>query len=51
MFASLENSDAEVHINRAWETIGKNIQISVRESLGYNESIGLMRDAQIIELE
>jgi hypothetical protein len=33
----LEDLDAEVEINSAWETIGKNIQISAKESLGYFE--------------
>jgi hypothetical protein len=36
-FAALENLDAEVDINRAWETIRKNITISTKESLGYYE--------------
>jgi hypothetical protein len=33
----LENLDAEVGINRAWETLRKNIKISARERLGYYE--------------
>jgi hypothetical protein len=33
----LENSDTEVTINRAWETIRENIKTSVKESLGYYE--------------
>jgi hypothetical protein len=33
----LENLDAEVDINRAWETIRENISMSAKESLGYNE--------------
>jgi hypothetical protein len=33
--AALENSDTEVDINRAWETIRENIKISAKESLGY----------------
>jgi hypothetical protein len=32
-FAALENLDAEVDINRAWETITENIKISAKESL------------------
>jgi hypothetical protein len=33
----LENLDDEVDINRAWETIRENIEVSVKESLGYYE--------------
>jgi hypothetical protein len=33
----LENLDAEVEINSAWETIRENIKISAKESLGYYE--------------
>jgi hypothetical protein len=33
-FAALEIFDAEVDINKAWETIRRNITISARESLG-----------------
>jgi hypothetical protein len=33
----LENLDAEVDINRAWETVIENIKISAKESLGYCE--------------
>jgi hypothetical protein len=33
----LENSDAEVDINRAWENIRENITISAKESLHYYE--------------
>jgi hypothetical protein len=33
----LENLDAEVNINRAWETIRENIKIPTKESLGYYE--------------
>jgi hypothetical protein len=36
-FAALENLDAEVDINIAWETIRKNIKISAKESLDYYE--------------
>jgi hypothetical protein len=36
-FATLENIDAEMNINGAWETIGENIKISAKESLGYYE--------------
>jgi hypothetical protein len=36
-FAALENLDAEVEINSAWETIRENIKISANESLGYCE--------------
>jgi hypothetical protein len=31
----LEDLDAEVEINSAWETIRENIRISTEESLGY----------------
>jgi hypothetical protein len=36
-FAALEDLDAEVNINRAWETIREYIKISANESLGYFE--------------
>jgi uncharacterized metal-binding protein YceD (DUF177 family) len=36
-FAALEDLDAEVEINSAWETIRENIKISARESLSYDE--------------
>jgi hypothetical protein len=36
-FAALENLDDDVHINRAWKTISKNITISAKGSLGYYE--------------
>jgi hypothetical protein len=36
-FAALENLHTEVDINKAWETIGENINISAKESLGYYE--------------
>jgi hypothetical protein len=36
-FAALEDLDAEVQINSAWETIRDNIKISGKESLGYFE--------------
>jgi hypothetical protein len=36
-FSALENLDAEVDINRAWETIRESIKISAKESLGYCE--------------
>jgi hypothetical protein len=36
-FAALEELDAAVEINSAWETIGENINISAKESLGYFE--------------
>jgi hypothetical protein len=36
-FAALENSDTEVDISTAWETIRENIKISAKESLGYRE--------------
>jgi hypothetical protein len=35
--AGLEDLDAEVEINSAWETIRENITISAKESLGYFE--------------
>jgi hypothetical protein len=34
----LENSDTEVDINRAWETIIEIIKVSAKKSLGYRES-------------
>jgi hypothetical protein len=34
-FAALEDLDAEVDNNNAWETIRDNIKISAKESLGY----------------
>jgi hypothetical protein len=36
-FAALEDLDAEVEINSAWEMIRENINISAKESLGYYE--------------
>jgi hypothetical protein len=36
-FAALEDLDAEVEINSAWETIRENIKTSAKESLGYFE--------------
>jgi hypothetical protein len=36
-FAALQNLDAEVIINRAWETMREKIKISATESLGYYE--------------
>jgi hypothetical protein len=33
----LEDLDAEVEINSAWETIRENIKISAKESLSYDE--------------
>jgi hypothetical protein len=36
-FAALEDLDAEVEINSAWETIRENMKISAKESLGYYE--------------
>jgi hypothetical protein len=36
-FAALENLDAEVEVNSAWETIRQNIKSSAKESLGYFE--------------
>jgi hypothetical protein len=36
-FAALENSDAEVDINRACETVRQNIKISAEKSLGCYE--------------
>jgi hypothetical protein len=35
--AALENLDDEVDLNRVWETIWENIQISAKDSLGYYE--------------
>jgi hypothetical protein len=35
--AALENLDTEVDINRSWEIIRQNINISAKESLGYYE--------------
>jgi hypothetical protein len=36
-FVALEDMDAEVEINSAWEMIRENINISAKESLGYFE--------------
>jgi hypothetical protein len=36
-FAALEDLDAEVEINSAWETIRENVKISAKENLGYFE--------------
>jgi hypothetical protein len=36
-FAGLENLHTKVDVNKAWETIRENINISVKESLGYYE--------------
>jgi hypothetical protein len=36
-FAALEDLDADIEINSAWETIRENINISAKESLGYYE--------------
>jgi hypothetical protein len=36
-FAALEDLDAEVELNNAWETIRENIEISAKESLDYFE--------------
>jgi hypothetical protein len=36
-FAALETVDAEVDINRAWETIRGSIKISAKKNLGYYE--------------
>jgi hypothetical protein len=36
-FAAMEDLDAEVESNSAWETIRENIKISAKESLGYFE--------------
>jgi hypothetical protein len=37
-FAALENLDAEVNVNKAWETIRENIKISAKKvCLGYYE--------------
>jgi hypothetical protein len=33
----LENLDAELVINRAWEILRENIKISAKDSLGYYE--------------
>jgi hypothetical protein len=35
MFPALEDLDAEMEINSAWEMIRENIKISVKASLGY----------------
>jgi hypothetical protein len=47
-FAVLEDLDAEVEINSAWEMIRENIKISAKESLGYFElkKHGSTRDTQ-----
>jgi hypothetical protein len=36
-FATLENACAEVGCNSAWETIGENIKILAKDSLGCYE--------------
>jgi hypothetical protein len=36
-FAALENLDTEVDVNKSWETIRENINISAKESLDYYE--------------
>jgi hypothetical protein len=36
-FSALENLDTEGDVNKAWETIRENINISAKESLGYYE--------------
>jgi hypothetical protein len=36
-FSSLENSDDEVDIKRAWETMRENTNISTKESIGFYE--------------
>jgi hypothetical protein len=36
-FAALENFNAEVDTNRAWDTFRDNIKISAKDSLGYYE--------------
>jgi hypothetical protein len=36
-FAALEDLNADVEINSAWEMIRENINISAKESLGYCE--------------
>jgi hypothetical protein len=36
-FAALEDLDAEVEINSAWDMIRENIKITAKESLGYCE--------------
>jgi hypothetical protein len=36
-FAALEDLDAEVEINGAWEMIRENINISAKENLDYSE--------------
>jgi hypothetical protein len=38
MSAALENLDAEVGNNSAWEMIRENIKISAEDSIGYFES-------------
>jgi hypothetical protein len=46
----LEDLDAEMDINSAWEIIAENIKISSKETLGYYElkkrNHGSMKDAQ-----
>jgi hypothetical protein len=36
-FAALEDSDTEVEVNSAWETVRENIKFSAKKSLGYFE--------------
>jgi hypothetical protein len=40
-FAALEDLDAEVKINSAWETIGENIKMSAKESTGSSIGTGV----------
>jgi hypothetical protein len=36
-FTALENIDAEMDINKTWESIRENIRVSAKKSLGYYE--------------
>ena len=36
-FAALKNSDDDQDVNRIWENIKENIQMSAKESLGLDE--------------
>jgi hypothetical protein len=40
-FAALEDLDAEVEINSAWEMVRERIKVSIKKSMGY----GSMKDA------
>jgi hypothetical protein len=51
VFAALEDSDTEVEINSAWQTIRENRKISTKERLGYFEAMVRLRMLKIIRSE